>query len=201
MENSEISIKEKTNSGTSWTRNEEFDKNGFFVIKNLCNPEQLYHPVPNERGMIKYFGSVDRYEFSDEEQVPGSLARYSHPQYKKFHTSIRLAIENQIGRKLYNTYYYDRFYFTGQELKKHVDREACEISATVHIGTNITECWPIKIKSPDTYSDIKKTNIIEYGKENSICLNPGDAVIYKGCERPHWRDPMPEENKKKSIFN
>ena len=24
-----------------------------------------------------------------------------------------------------------------------------------------------------------------------MVLNPGDGVIYKGCERPHWRDPMP----------
>jgi hypothetical protein len=45
-----------------------------------------------------------------EQQVEGSLARYWHPQYRKIHTGIRLKLEEVIGRKLYNTYYYDRFY-------------------------------------------------------------------------------------------
>lgn len=26
-----------------------------------------------------------------------------------------------------------------------------------------------------------------------MILNPGDGMVYKGCERPHWRDPMPAE--------
>ena len=24
-----------------------------------------------------------------------------------------------------------------------------------------------------------------------LVLKPGDGLLYKGCERPHWRDPMP----------
>ena len=46
----------------------------------------------------------------------------------------------------------------------------------------------------------KMKSIIETsGEERSCILNPGDGVIYKGCERPHWRDPMP--GKKKGLFN
>ena len=37
---------------------------------------------------------------------------------------------------------------------------------------------------------MKTWNIIKKGKEVPIKLNDGDAVIYKGCERPHWRDPL-----------
>ena len=87
-------------------------------------------------------------------------------------------IEEIIGRKLYTTYFYDRFYLPGQELKKHTDRDSCEISVTVHIDTNIKEHWPIWVKN------VKGENI-------SVVLEPGDAMIYKGCERPHWREPMP----------
>ena len=83
------------------------------------------------------------------------------------------------------TYYYDRYYFSAQELKRHVDRDACEISVTIHIGTNLNEPWPICIKTPS-------------GEEKSVLLSPGDGMIYKGCERPHWRDPMP--SKKKGLF-
>ena len=32
--------------------------------------------------------------------------------------------------------------------------------------------------------------------ERSVVLQPGDGVIYKGSERPHWRDPMPTPKKK-----
>ena len=44
-------------------------------------------------------------------------------------------------------------------------------------------------KTPDTYND-DKSEIIEKGENQSVCLSPGDGVIYKGCERPHWRDPL-----------
>ena len=183
----QLDYSEKVNTGTSWTRNEFLDEHGYLVVKNLYDPQKLYHPVPEERGQINYFGSVNRFHHEPEEQqVNGSIARYSHPQYKEAHSQIRLRIEKQIGRKLYNTYYYDRFYFPGQELTKHTDRDACEISVTVHVSTNLKECWPIWIKTV-------------HGEERAVCLEPGDGMIYKGCERPHWREPMP--GKKKSWWN
>ena len=63
------------------------------------------------------------------------------PQYRSIHSGIRLKLEKELGRKLYNTYYYDRFYFPGQELTKHTDRDACEISVTVNVSTNLKQPW------------------------------------------------------------
>ena len=71
-----------------------------------------------------------------------------------------MKLEEIIGRKLYNTYYYDRYYFPGQELTRHADRDACEISVSVHVSTNLEgkdADWPFWIKTPDTYTD-KKDN-------------------------------------------
>ena len=185
---------EYENHGTSWTRNEFFDTNGYLIIKNLCDPEKLFHPVPKERGLFNWKGSNELDKFTYEEveiQVNGSVARYWHPQYRKIHSEIRLVLEQVIGRKLYNTYYYDRFYFPGQPLIKHTDRPACEISVTIHIGTNIKESWPIWIKTPDTFEDNTMKTLIASGENRSVHLEAGDGMIYKGCERPHWRDPMP----------
>ena len=42
----DLMIQERRNSGTAWTRNEKFDKDGYLVIKDLWDPEELYHPVP-----------------------------------------------------------------------------------------------------------------------------------------------------------
>ena len=114
-----------------------------------------------------------------------------YPQYKDIHTTIKNIVETLIGRRLYETYYYDRFYFPGQELKKHIDRPACEISVTVHVSTNLKENWPIWIKTPDTFTDNSKMNLVSKGENRFVDLEPGDGMVYKGCERPHWRDPMP----------
>ena len=33
--------------------------------------------------------------------------------------------------------------------------------------------------------------MVEKGKVFGVNLEKGDGVLYKGCERPHWRDRMP----------
>ena len=204
----ELTRSEYENHGTSWTRNEFFDTNGYLIIKNLCDPKKLFHPVPKERGLFNWKGSdkLDKFTHQEvENQVNGSVARYWHPQYRKIHSEIRLILERIIGRKLYNTYYYDRFYFPGQELKKHTDRPACEISVTIHVSTNIKESWPIWIKTPDTFEDSTMKTLIASGENRSVHLEAGDGMVYKGCERPHWRDPMPgllesSINKNKNLY-
>ena len=62
----ELLFQERVNAGTSWTKNEEFEKNGYFIIKNLCDPEDLYHPVPKERGQLMYHG--DKFDHDPIEQ-------------------------------------------------------------------------------------------------------------------------------------
>ena len=191
---------ERRNSGTAWTRNDKFEKDGYLVVKDLWDAEDLYHPLPDIKGQLNYW-SKDVTQFNHnpvEGQVEGSLARYWHPQYRKAHTGIRRKLEKIIGRTLYNTYYYDRYYFPGQELTKHADRDACEISVSIHVSTNLPDKlkdWAFKIKTPDTYTDDKKTAILVPGEERSAILNPGDGLLYKGCERPHWRDAMPTPEK------
>ena len=200
MTEEQLGNQERQNSGTAWTRNDKFEKDGYLVVKDLWDAEDLYHPLPDIKGQLNYW-SKDVTQFSHnpvEGQVEGSLARYWHPQYRNAHTGIRRKLEKIIGRTLYNTYYYDRFYFPGQELTRHADRDACEISVSIHVSTNLPNSqkdWPFKIKTPDTYTDDKKTAVLVPGEERSAILNPGDGLLYKGCERPHWRDAMPTPEK------
>ena len=195
-----LGAQERRNSGTAWTRNDKFEKDGYLVVKDLWDAEDLYHPLPDIKGQLNYW-SKDVTKFNHnpvEGQVDGSLARYWHPQYRNAHTGIRRKLEKIIGRTLYNTYYYDRYYFPGQELTKHADRDACEISVSIHVSTNLPDKlkdWAFKIKTPDTYTDDKKTAVLVPGEERSAILNPGDGLLYKGCERPHWRDAMPTPEK------
>jgi hypothetical protein len=193
-----IDFSERFNSGTSKTGHKEFDENGYLVIRNLYDPKDLYCEPPDKTGQYNYGKNIEEVNHNPvETQVVGSTSRYFYPPYKLIHSQVRIKLESAIGKKLYNTYYYDRFYNTGQELDKHTDRAACEISVTVHVGSNVSNPWPIWIKTPDTYSDETKREVVKQGEDRSVILHPGDGMIYKGCERPHWREPLPKEYEKK----
>ena len=193
MTEQQIVLQEKQNTGTAWTHNEKFEKNGYLVIKELWDAKELYHPLPEISGLLNYWGkNLDQFDYSPvENQVEGSTARYWHPQYRSVHSDIRLKLEEIIGRKLYNTYYYDRFYRSGMELPRHIDRDACEISVSINVSTDLKEPWAFRVKTPDTYTDKDKTEILTPGKWENLYLEPGDAVLYKCAERPHERIPMP----------
>jgi hypothetical protein len=169
-----VSIEHPCEPGALGAR-EFFNKYGYMVIRGIWDPKEFQEEPPEERGQINYFGKVDKFHHEPlEQQVNGSLARYSHPKFKYAHSQIRLKLQKILGEELYNTYYYDRFYFAGQRLYRHTDRDACEISLTYQISSN-AKPWGICFEDP-------------YGNEKYVLLRNGDAVLYKGCERDHWRE-------------
>ena len=173
-----------TPTTTTMSKNESFEKNGYlFLPKLITDPENLYCPCPlNEQGerltgQLNY-QRVDKFTYCpDEKQVNGSLARYNVPMYKQLHYLVRKQVENALGMDLLPTYFYDRFYYVGQQLKRHSDRPACEVSVTLQISTNSENPWPIWFNRPD-------------GSDGYVVMKNGDAAVYKGCEREHWRDPL-----------
>lgn len=180
MNKEQIDFLIKHNKGLAPTNNKFFDENGYLIIKNIFDFEKLEDKIPNLRGQLNYYEDSysQFYWIPEESQVNGSVSRYSYPKYKEAHYIIKKELEKNIEKKLHETYYYDRFYFPGQELTKHVDRDACEISVSVHIGSNINTPWYFEL------TDVS-------GKNIKINLNPGDGIVYKGCEICHWRSPMP----------
>ena len=96
MTEEQLFYQERLNTGTSWTRNEQFEKDGYLVVKNLWDPKELYRPVPEERGQINYWGKkLDQFTYQElEQQVEGSLACYWHPQYRSIHSGIRIKLQN-----------------------------------------------------------------------------------------------------------
>ena len=71
------------------------------------------------------------------------------------------------------TYAYGRIYQHGEELLRHRDRDACEISVTLNLAQDTA--WPIFVETPKSQSV-------------RLELGPGDAVMYLGCETDHWRE-------------
>jgi hypothetical protein len=87
-------------------------------------------------------------------------------------------INELLGEEVLPTYTYARVYKNGSILERHRDRPACEISITLNLSKNVD--WPIYFQRPD-------------GSETSIELNPGDAVLYLGCQADHWRNKFEGE--------
>lgn len=109
-------------------------------------------------------------------QCPKSQAIHGAQAFDKLLEHCLPYFEKACGRELYPTYSYARLYEPDEELVNHVDREACEISATITLGFD-DKCWPIYMGD-----SMEKDNASE------IIMEVGDAVLYKGMEKYHWRD-------------
>jgi len=169
---------------TNMTKNEFFEKNGYLSVPGLVQfPERIFCPPPTTEDGSRLTGRLnyirkDKYQYFDKEkQVNGSLSRYNYPEYKQLFYLVRKQVEKRLGIDLLPTYFYERFYYAGQHLPRHCDRPACEISVTLQISTNSKKPWPIWFECPD-------------GSEPYVAMKNGDACIYKGCEREHWRDSL-----------
>lgn len=148
-------------------------KNGFADFK-VDLPVGLYEKLKNN---ATYFG--DR----NDPQVPGAPSIYKDVECQKLQIDLLPIVEQVSGYKLYPTYTYFRMYNNGSKLDKHVDRPACEVSVTLHIGGEGK--WPIWVCGHDN-------------KYFSFDQNPGEGVVYKGCEILHWRE-APEVDVKDYI--
>lgn len=105
-------------------------------------------------------------------QIPsGDTMQYGDPIMESLMLNKKELMEQHTGKKLYATYSFWRMYTKFSPLPPHKDRPSCEISVTVHIGSDGTP-WPLFID----------------GKPNET--KPGDALIYLGCELEHYREPF-----------
>jgi len=117
----------------------------------------------------------------NDEQVPETYSHYSDIAMETLLKKLKPLMEDETGLKLYETYSYARIYKKGDVLKRHKDRYSCEISTTMNLGVYL---WPIFIEPS--------------GEENQegekVILEPGDMLIYRGCDLEHWREPFTGEN-------
>jgi len=144
-----------------------FKENGYKFVKGLMNDTSNYRKMMNRL--------VELGKGKHDQQVPGSQGFYKEALFEKLLEHLLPAIEEHSGYKLYKTYSYARQYHLGEELKKHRDRHACEVTVSLCLG-NEGETWPLWLKD-------------RHGENHSFALEPGDAFIFKGIELVHWREP------------
>jgi hypothetical protein len=126
----------------------------------------------------------------NDEQIPGCYSKYADWVMETLLQYMRPVMKAKIGLDLVPTYSYTRLYEKGNKLKRHKDRDSCEISTTLHLGG---DPWPIFLdpSGQDFVIDEKK-EIHKPGapKGVRVDLKIGDMLIYSGCDLEHWREPF-----------
>lgn len=176
---------------------EEFQTKGYVHIQNLVPEEQceiLKDALKNE---IDALGKYDK-QCLKSKFIKGSVT------FDKLLVDMLPDIEQITGLKLLPTYAYARWYVPGEELKPHIDREACEISVTLTLGFDGNR-WSIFMADPSTDDAEKEITTLDnenVGVKNisELQLNIGDAVIYKGLSLYHWREEYKEGNWQAQVF-
>lgn len=120
------------------------------------------------------FAEVERQgSYTVDGQAPNSPALYNFLPFVRLLVEKVPQVSEMVGEPVLPTYAYARSYKHGEVLKRHRDRDACEISFTLNLAQDTD--WPIYVQSPS-------------GEEVAVNLNPGDAMMYLGCEADHWRE-------------
>lgn len=152
---------------------QNFEENKFVILKDVLTKQQC------ER-LTKYlFDQFNAGNLKKDNQCKLSDAVYGDPVLEDVLQVAADPISKMIGKKLLPTYCYARIYRPGEVLDAHVDRPACEISATITLGVSGKKVWPI-------YFDNGK-------KEVKTILPVGTAAIYRGMEVVHWRNKFEGE--------
>jgi hypothetical protein len=121
-------------------------------------------------------------------QCPKSEAIYGAPIFDTLLLQLLPRFEQATGLNLFPTYSYARWYVPGEELLNHVDRASCETSATITLGFD-GDNWPIYMGD-----GVNKANPVK------ISMDVGDAVLYRGTEKHHWREIYTEGKWQAQVF-
>ena len=148
-----------------------FEQHGYAVIKQFIPRLMCEYIAKN----IRVLEDNSRLSFGDT-QVEKAFSGGSPAVTETLLDLITPVLSQTLNCELYPTYSYLRIYVKGAELAKHTDRYSCEISATLPIEYESESIWPLCIEID--------------GSVRKIELEPGDALIYKGIDIPHWREPF-----------
>lgn len=149
--------------------NDLLEKNGFLVIKNFITKKRAKNL---SKEFVNYCNN-NKNDCIPDLQVANTPAKYNYISFLELLCEKTPEISKIIKETVLPTYCYSRIYKKNDVLKSHTDRDACEVSLTIHLDGD--KEWEIFLETPDK-------------EKKSVVLNHGDALLYYGCTIPHWRD-------------
>ena len=176
----------------------QFEVNKYVHLKDFFDKESCAELVTELRRL------VDEGKTVKDDQCPLSQAIHGAPTFDALLEQLTPHFEKASGKKLYPTYAYARLYAPGDELKIHTDRPSCEISATLTLGFD-GDVWPIYVGD---YTETKNGREVTtqngdtkyLTNEREIKMSVGDAVLYRGMDKVHWRESYKEGKWQAQVF-
>jgi len=140
---------------------------GFVVVPNFITVEQVDY-------FFNTYKNCELISNKNDRQAPNSShSIFNFREFVELLCAKNMEVANLVGEMVLPTYAYARIYKQGNILERHTDRVECEVSLTVHLQGD--KEWPIYMEKPN-------------GEAVGVVLRPGDAVLYLGCDTPHWRN-------------
>jgi hypothetical protein len=177
----------------------EFKEKGYVHLKNFLHLDSCKELTRELKKLVSENKTIK------DEQCPKSEAIHGTITFDKLLEDLTPYFERVSGLKLFPTYSYARLYNTqGEVLENHRDRPACEISATLTLDFE-GDVWPIYMADEATETD-GVLKIGQYGAKDyiknvsEIKMSIGDAVMYKGREKFHFREPYKEGKWQAQVF-
>jgi hypothetical protein len=163
----------------------QFRSQGYAPVGRLIHP---FH-ISALRRYYRHQLRTGKLRLGDS-QSPLRYVSYNDPVTRFFHQQLTSSVTAFAGEPVKPSYVYLASYQPGALLEKHTDREQCEFSVTMCLDyapepRNATP-WPLHLH--------KQSGRV------TVFQAIGDALLYRGCQLPHSRDPLPEGHTSTSIF-
>lgn len=155
-----------------------FKEKGYHIVRDFLDPD--------------FVAFINQYFFTrinagqstlGDPQAPNCYGFYGDPLMDTILGESVEGLSKIAGYSLLPTYSFVRLYGKGDELKNHIDRPSCQLSATLALGIPKGE----SINSIYFSQNQDKSNAVE------VKLNPGDLCLYHGCDWWHWREPFTQK--------
>jgi hypothetical protein len=161
------------------------DERGYAVVRDLV-------PAALAAGLRDYFRAL-----VDEGHLPlgdGRATRFwrhRDPVADRLHVAIADLVQRASPAPVKPSYSYFCEYVAGSELEKHTDREACGLTLSITIDASPSarreDAWPLCVEDAD-------------GSVFRALLGRGDALLFKGRERPHFRERLDDGKRSASLM-
>ena len=128
-----------------------FKKDLYKEIKSAV-PKEVCRVAGREFEMAKDIATAavrDGHKFPyQDEMVENSFSWYSALAFESLSdTIIKDIVEKEIGEPVFPTYTYARIYYTGAEMKYHIDRSSSEFSVSLCVKTDPNHPWHLGMET------------------------------------------------------
>ena len=165
----------------------QFEDAGYCIVRNSLSPELC--TFLSQYAQFRYQTRPNVLNSSDP--LAGIHREYGNSVMELLLMNLQSSVEKCTGMKLWPTLSFYYTYTKGNLLRKHKDRDCCEVVACLCLGMD--EQYAKEQKSWAIY--VQNDSV-----ETAVHLNPGDMVIFKGNQMDHWREQFQGEWFVSAIF-